>query len=189
MATNQHWALELELACACHHWHESMTRDTVMTEKKPMLSRLSPRRAILLIAGFVATALVVYFGWTSVTAPDAASVVNSLREAGATVTEQPPDTGESFFHGSKHHLWVNGQNVWVYEYATPALAEIDASNISPDGSTVHTGIGPYGATLNVDWIAAPHFYKVGRVIVEYVGSDIETLRLLRQVAGPPFAGG
>ena len=154
-----------------------------------MATRLSPRRAILLIAGFVVAALVVYFGWSSLTAPDTASVVNSLRAAGATVTEQPADTGDFVFHGSKHHLLVNGQNVWVYEYATPALAELDASHISPDGSTVHTGIGPFGAALNVDWVAAPHFYKVGRVIVEYFGSDAETLRLLRQVCGSPFAGG
>ncbi|HEX3270000.1 MAG TPA: hypothetical protein VHR15_05080, partial [Ktedonobacterales bacterium] len=84
---------------------------------------------------------------------------------------------------------VDGQNVWVYEYATPALADLDASNISPDGSTVHTGIGPFGATYDVDWIAAPHFYKIGRVIIEYFGSDAETLLLPWQVCGSPFAGG
>jgi hypothetical protein len=154
-----------------------------------MASRFPPRRVVALTAGFVVAALVVYFGWTSLTAPDTASVEDSLRAAGATVTEQPPDTGTFIFHGSKHHLLVNGQDVWVYEYVTPALAELDASHISPDGSTVHTGIGPFGVTLNVDWIAAPHFYKVGRVIVEYFGSDAETLRLLRQVCGSPFAGG
>ena len=65
-----------------------------------MASRLPPRRAILLIAGFVVAALAVYFGWTSLTAPDTASVVRSLRAAGATVTEQPSGGGFGFLHGA-----------------------------------------------------------------------------------------
>ena len=153
-----------------------------------MASRLSLRRAIALTAGFVAAALVVYFGWTSLTAPDTASVVNSLRAAGATVTEQPSSGGFSFLHGTPHHLLVNVQDVWMYEYPAPALTEIDASGISADGSTFHTGIGPFGSAAVVDYVAPPHFYKTGRVIALYVGNDAETLRLLRQVFGPPFAG-
>jgi hypothetical protein len=153
-----------------------------------MASRLLLRRIIALTAGFVVAALVVYFGWTSLTAPDTASVVDSLRAAGATVTERPSSGGFSFLHGSPHHLLVNGQDVWMYEYPAPALAEVDASSISADGSTFHTGIGPFGSTVIVDYIAPPHFYKTGRVIALYVGRDAETLRLLRQVFGPPFAG-
>ncbi|HEX3270677.1 MAG TPA: hypothetical protein VHR15_08505, partial [Ktedonobacterales bacterium] len=144
-----------------------------------MASRFPPRRAIALTAGFVAAALVVYVGWTSLTAPDTASVVDSLRAAGATVTERPSSGGFSFLHGSPHHLLVNGQDVWMYEYPAPALAEVDASSISADGSTFHTGIGPFGSTVIVDYIAPPHFYKTGRVIALYVGRDAETLRLLR----------
>ena len=111
-----------------------------------------------------------------------------LGAAGATVSERPSSGGSSFLHGSPHHLLVNGQDVWVYEYPAPALAEVDASSISPDGSTFHTGIGPFGSVAVVDYIAPPHFYKSGRVIALYVGSDTETLRLLREVFGPPFAG-
>jgi hypothetical protein len=153
-----------------------------------MALRLPPRRAIALTAGFVVAALVVYFGWTSLTAPDTASVVDSLRAAGATVTELPSGSGFSFLHGSPHHLLVNGENVTIFEYAAPALADLDASSISADGSTFHTGIGPFGSAAIVDFIAPPHFYKVGRVIALYVGRDAGTLRLLRHVFGPPFAG-
>jgi len=153
-----------------------------------MATRLPPRRAILLIAGFMVIALVVYFGWSSLTAPDAASVVNSLREAGATVKERDSGGSFGFLHGAPHPLTVNGEDVTVFEYAAPALAEVDASSISSDGSTFNTGIGPLGSTVIVDYIAPPHFYKIGRVIALYVADDIETLRLLREVFGPPFAG-
>jgi hypothetical protein len=153
-----------------------------------MALRLPPRRAIVLTAVFVVAALVVYFGWMSLTAPDTASVVDSLHAAGATVTEQPSSGSFSFLHGTPHHWLVNGQDVWMYEYPVPALAEVDASGISPDGSTFHTGIGPFGSAAVVDYIAPPHFYKAGRVIALYVGRDADTLRLLRQVFGPPFAG-
>jgi len=153
-----------------------------------MASRLPPRHAGALTAGFVFAALVVYFGWTSLTAPDIASVVDSLRAAGAAVSEQPSNGGFSFLHGSPHHLLVNGQDVWMYAYPAPAVAEVDASGISADGSTYHSGIGPFGSAAVVDYIAPPHFYKTGRVIALYVGRDAEILRLLRQVFGPPFAG-
>jgi hypothetical protein len=153
-----------------------------------MASRLPPRRTIGLIAGFVVAALVVYFGWTSLIAPDIASVGDSLRAAGATVTEQPSRGDSSFLHGTPHHLLVNGQDVWMYEYPAPALAEVDASGISADGSTFHTGIGPFGSAAVADYVAPPHFYKTGRVIALYVGRDAGTLRLLRQAFGPPFAG-
>jgi hypothetical protein len=141
-----------------------------------------------MIAGFVVAALAVYVSWTSLTAPDTASVVDSLRAEGATVTERPSGTGFSFLHGTPYHLLVNEQDVWMYEYPAPALAEVDASGISVDGSTFHTGIGPFGSTVVVEYGAPPHFYKTGRVIALYVGRDAETLRLLRKVVGPPFAG-
>jgi hypothetical protein len=141
-----------------------------------------------MIAGLAVAALAVYFSWTSLTAPDTASVVDSLRAAGAMVTERPTGNGFSFLHGSPHHLLVNGQDVWMYEYPAPALAEVDASGISADGSTFHTGIGLFGSAVVVDFVAPPHFYKTGRVIALYVGNDVGMLRLLRQVFGPPFAG-
>jgi hypothetical protein len=153
-----------------------------------MTTRLSPRRAILLTAGFVVAALAVYFGWTSLTAADTATVVNSLRAAGATVTERESGGSFGFLHGSPHPLTVNGEDVTVFEYPMPALAELDASGVSADGSTFHTGSGPFGSAATVDFIAPPHFYQTGRVIALYVGNDAETLRLLWQVFGPPFAG-
>ena len=40
----------------------------------------------------------------------------------------------------------------------------------------------------VTWVAPPHFYRQGRVIVLYVGSNPNILSLLTAVLGPQFAG-
>ena len=41
----------------------------------------------------------------------------------------------------------------------------------------------------VDWVAKPHFYRSGTLIILYVGDDAATRQLLSAVVGPAFAGG
>jgi hypothetical protein len=38
------------------------------------------------------------------------------------------------------------------------------------------------------WIDKTHFYKAGRIIVLYLGTDQAILDLLNKVIGPQFAG-
>jgi hypothetical protein len=40
----------------------------------------------------------------------------------------------------------------------------------------------------VDWVAPPHFFLKGRVLVLYVGSDPAVLAALRAVLGAQVAG-
>jgi hypothetical protein len=40
----------------------------------------------------------------------------------------------------------------------------------------------------VSWMATPHFFKKGRILVLYVGDNTETLGLLESVLGAQFAG-
>ena len=40
----------------------------------------------------------------------------------------------------------------------------------------------------VDWVAPPHFFLKGRVVVIYVGSDTGIVSLLTNVLGSQFAG-
>ena len=75
---------------------------------------------------------------------------------------------------------VNGEDVQVYEYADEDAANTEASHISPDGGTI-------GTTM-VDWVAPPHFFKKGRIIVLYVGTTPSVLQVLRMNLGPQFAG-
>ena len=71
---------------------------------------------------------------------------------------------------------VNDQALQVFEFATAAIAAAE---------TRHVGDG---ATISAAWIAPPHFYHRGRLIVLYVGSDQSMLDLLTAVLGPQFAG-
>lgn len=67
----------------------------------------------------------------------------------------------------------------VYRYLTAAQAAADAAQIGPDGNP-HTAI--------VEWVAPPHFFRAGNLIVLYVGADRTVLALLGALLGPQFAG-
>jgi hypothetical protein len=71
-------------------------------------------------------------------------------------------------------------DVQLFEYGSAAAASADAGQIRPDGS----GTG----TTMVDWIAPPHLFLKGRVLVIYVGNDPAVISLLGSLLGPQFAG-
>jgi len=108
------------------------------------------------------------------------SLMSRLSTAGATVTRGDP-IEQPFLSVPGRFLKVNGTDVQVFEYATTNAANGDASRVAPDGCAV-------GTTIHIGWIAAPHFFMQGRVIVIYVGIDGEVLRLLALALGPQFAG-
>src|SRR5712692_6496964 len=71
-------------------------------------------------------------------------------------------------------------DVQLFEYGSVAAAEADAHQIRADGSGT--------ATTIVDWVAPPHFFLKGRVLVLYVGNDQAVVSLLGGLLGPQFAG-
>ena len=105
--------------------------------------------------------------------------VDALRAAGATVEPSEPII-QAFFTPEGNILKVNGADVQVFEYESEEAMESEASQVAPDGGSI-------GTTM-VTWVDTPHFYKAGRIIVLYVGSDTAILDLLEQVLGPQFAG-
>jgi hypothetical protein len=58
--------------------------------------------------------------------------------------------------------------------------ESDAVLVDADGGSIGTSM--------VTWVATPHFYKKGRILVLYIGDNAETLKALESVLGPQFAG-
>ena len=60
-------------------------------------------------------------------------------------------------------------------------ANAEADLVSPDGSSV-------GNTM-VSWVATPHFYRSGKIIVLYVGENQALTSTLQEVLGSQFAGG
>lgn len=110
---------------------------------------------------------------------DQASLLAGLQSAGVTV-EVGDSVIQDFFTPEGQIITLNGQDLQVFEYETAEAMESEASQVAPDGGSVGTSI--------MMWMDAPHFYKTGRIIVLYVGSDPDTLDLLGRVIGPQFAG-
>jgi hypothetical protein len=110
---------------------------------------------------------------------DYVSLIDHLRAASVTVV--PTGTvAQPSFSVTGQIITVNGEQVQVYEYANDDGANTDAARISPDGGTIGNSM--------VDWIAPPHFYKVGQLIVLYVGTSKTVINILETTLGTQFAG-
>jgi hypothetical protein len=68
----------------------------------------------------------------------------------------------------------------LFEYGSASAASADAKQIRSDGSGT--------ATTQISWIAPPHFFLKGRVLVLYLGSDPAVISLLTGILGAQFAG-
>jgi hypothetical protein len=110
---------------------------------------------------------------------DYVSLIDNLRASGATV-EPVGEVEQAFFSVTGHVITVNGNDVQVFEYADAEAAEADAALVAPDGGSV-------GTTM-VTWVATPHFYRTGKLIVLYVGDDSGVTAVLESALGPQFAG-
>ena len=121
---------------------------------------------------------------------DRGTLIDNLRAAGATV--EPTDEQGPFevFSAESSITTVNGERVRVLEYPDEATAEEEAGWISPNGATVTVPMRPsepldYAGTF----AGTPHYYKSGKLIVYYVGTNEDTMMLLEGVLGAQFAGG
>jgi hypothetical protein len=110
---------------------------------------------------------------------DQASLLAALQESNATA-EIVDSVIQDFFSPEGNIIRVNGVDIQVFEYETSEAMEQEADQVAPDGDSVGTSM--------MMWMDAPHFYKTGQIIVLYIGSDEDTLNLLRKVIGDQFAG-
>jgi hypothetical protein len=111
---------------------------------------------------------------------DLGSLSETLRAAGATI-ESDETVMQDFFSVEGRILKVNGADVQVFEYKSVEAMEAEAALVSADGGSVGTSM--------IMWMASPHFFKSGRVLVLYVGDDAAILDLLKDALGGQFAGG
>jgi hypothetical protein len=122
-----------------------------------------------------ATALTSHAGGQ---ATDQVSLIEALRGNGLAV--QPAGAVEQpFFEVTGTALKVNGADVQVFEFADTAAAKAAVAKIGPDGNL---------PTMIVEWLAPPHFYLSGHLVVLYVGQDKLILEALSKVLGSQVAG-
>ena len=107
------------------------------------------------------------------------SLMTALQAAGLTV-ESGEAVTQPFFTVSGQTLKVNGQDIQVFAYDTAQAMEAEASQISSDASTIGTNMP--------SWMSDPHFYKLGNMLILYVGQDQKILDILSGILGAQFAG-
>jgi hypothetical protein len=113
-----------------------------------------------------------------------ATFVKQLHVTGTTFTEASV-MNASFFSGTAYGLNIGSERISIFEYPTSSDLQQDADRISPQGDQIRNG----SSTTVVDWIATPHFYKRGRILVLYIGNQPKIRALLQSLLGPQFAGG
>ena len=111
---------------------------------------------------------------------DRQQLIDDLRFSGDDV-EEGGDVRQPFFDVTGRTITVNGNSVQVFEYPSFDGARAAAAGIGADGSTI--------GTTSVMWIAPPHFYSSGMLIVLYVGDDDDLRDLLEGTLGSQIAGG
>src|SRR3970040_3205087 len=105
---------------------------------------------------------------------DHVSLIDALRAKGLVV-EPAGKLSQPFFTVEAQIITVEGKQVQIFEYSNGASMSTEASKVSPDGGTI--------GNSKVTWIEPPHFYKAGRIIVLYVGSNSTINGVLTECSG------
>lgn len=107
-------------------------------------------------------------------------LAEALRAAGLEVESAGP-IQDPFFDVETQTLLVGEAMIQVFQFPDGAAAEEAAGSVNASGTII--------GTTTADWIEPPHFYREGRLIVLYAGSDAAILSALEQVLGEPFVVG
>lgn len=119
---------------------------------------------------------------------DYSALLRYLRDSSASIAEEG-QIQEPFFDIEGRRVSVNESTIEVYEYANAEAMESEASWVSSDGFSIRKEKeGDIWEVCCVDWIASPHFYKAGRIIVIYIGDNNSIVNLLENALGKQFAG-
>jgi len=139
---------------------------------------------VLLIAACAPQAPATEAPATARAVEDQDSLLEALKNKAIETEGAKVELGDSveqaFLNAQGQIIKVNDADVQVFEYESADALEADAAQISPDGGST--------ATTMITWMAPPHFFKSGRVLVLYVGDDSAVLDLLKSVLSEQFAG-
>lgn len=105
------------------------------------------------------------------------ALLDALGKAGIAINPTGP-IDQPFFSVKGSSYEAGKGYLQIFEYADQAAAESDAAKVKPDGSI--DGFSP-------SWVASPHFYRLGRLIVIYLGDEASDLAGLKSVLGDPVA--
>lgn len=72
----------------------------------------------------------------------------------------------------------------IYSYEYKEEMEKEASSINKEASQISRN----DDLIQIEWQKTPHFYKKGRIIVQYIGDDEKIISDLTEIMGEQFAG-
>lgn len=75
-------------------------------------------------------------------------------------------------------------DVIIYSYNNNEEMQKEAMTINKDASEINSDDN----SIQVEWPKAPHFYKKGNIIVQYIGEDKQIISNLKEIMGEQFAG-
>lgn len=107
-------------------------------------------------------------------------LINFLKKSNSNLKYSKEDNSW-FLSGSLTIADFDGDTIGIYEYKNNQEMEQDAKNISSDGYMIGNSF--------VEWVAKPHFYKSGNIIVNYIGDNKEMIKKIEKLMGQQFAGG
>ncbi|MGB7606213.1 MAG: hypothetical protein WBL93_12150 [Lutisporaceae bacterium] len=88
------------------------------------------------------------------------------------------------FGVSRQYILTDRATFNVYEFSSPDVAKLAASNISASGSSIKTS----NMVMYISWSDHPHYYCSGNLIVLYCGRDSKVLFNMRSIMGKQTAG-
>lgn len=106
-------------------------------------------------------------------------LISSLKKMGYKVSTFKQGKNK-FLSGDLTVVKINGNEIDIYEYKSNQEMEREAEKyIRSSDSAVNT--------MN-DYISDPHFYKIGKIIVSYIGDKKEITKKLEKIIGEQFSG-
>jgi len=130
-------------------------------------------------------AVAVLAGCGGSSGPKGEGIVAGLESHGVTPTSPQYEPPGVLQVESKAYT-VPGGVLHVFKFADAVAAKEAAARVQPGGYMVRSTSGINQA---VDWAAPPHWYRDGKEIAVYIGTESEVIDALGEVAGQQFAGG
>jgi len=142
------------------------------------------KRKVSIIVVIVAFPLILYLIYNNTLnkKDNAFDTETLLTEMNSFNTEYSVDKSakRDLFSVAPTMIFLGTDKLSVYEYRNIKSMEKDAARISSDGYQIGNN--------KVSWALEPHFFKKGKILVQYCGDNKKTFDLLEKILGRQFAG-
>lgn len=149
---------------------------------------LNKRKIIFSFAGLIGLcciAVLIFFIVKSINYTDIKDLKKYFESAGYSFSSEK--VNKDVLEGERYTITLDdGIKLSVFLYDSKNEANLDSYRISADGFSYENS--EEGKVRSIGWIAPPHFYKYRNLIILYVGSDEEIIKLLSDNFGNQIAG-